>query len=98
MRDRGDAALALGLPMIVSEWGGSDYSGGSNGLFFESEARILVDWMNQNNLSWVNWSFSNKDETCSALLPEARLIGPWDDADLTQSGRMIKDLLQGDAL
>jgi hypothetical protein len=36
---------------------------GSNGLFFEGEARILVDWMNQNNISWVNWSFSNKDET-----------------------------------
>ncbi|MBN2717343.1 MAG: glycoside hydrolase family 5 protein [Deltaproteobacteria bacterium] len=93
VRDRGDAALTLGLPIFVTEWGGSDYSGGDNGLFFRNEAEILIDWVNQRQLSWINWSFSNKDETSAAIKPGVRLLGPWTDSDLTQSGKMVHAML-----
>ncbi|MBN2674033.1 MAG: glycoside hydrolase family 5 protein [Deltaproteobacteria bacterium] len=94
VQERGNNALSSGLPIFVSEWGGSDYSGGDNGLFFQNESEILVDWMNDNNISWMNWSFSNKDETSAAVKPGVRLLGPWADQDLTQSGIMVKGMIK----
>ena len=39
------------------------------------------------------WSLSNKDETHSILRPHASMVGPWDDDDLTLSGKWIRDHL-----
>ena len=64
------------MPVIVSEWGTSDSKGGSNGVNYFPESDVWVDWMNQRNLTWINWNFSNKAESSAALIPSANLGGP----------------------
>ncbi|MBN1699997.1 MAG: cellulase family glycosylhydrolase [Spirochaetales bacterium] len=96
IRDKADYALNSGLPVIVSEWGTSDSTGGSNGVTYFPESDVWVDWMNQRNLTWINWNFSNKSESSAALKADANIGGPWDDADLTASGLYIKTLMLSD--
>ena len=91
LRRNADFALSRGLPIFVSEWGLTDATG-KGALYFE-EGQRWVDWMNTNRISWVNWSFSNCDESSAALVPAAKLDGPWPDAELTASGKWIKSRL-----
>jgi hypothetical protein len=44
---------------------------------------------NQNKISYVNWSVSDKNEAASALKPGSSVNGNWTDSDLTLSGRYI---------
>ncbi|MDZ7723617.1 MAG: glycoside hydrolase family 5 protein [candidate division KSB1 bacterium] len=90
--DRGDYALKQGLPLFVSEYGGSEASG-DGGLDLESW-RLWVDWMETNQISWVKWSIADKQETCSALLPGANARGNWTEADLDTSGLLAKKLIR----
>lgn len=96
IRDKADYALNNGIPVFVSEWGTSDSTGGSNGVNYFPESDVWVDWMIQNNLSWVNWNFSYKSESSTALLPGVNIGGPWADTDLSASGSYIKNLIISD--
>ncbi len=93
IRDKANVALAANLPVIVTEWGTSDSTGGSNGVNYFPESDTWVAWMNQNNLTWINWNFSNKSESSAALKPGVNIGGPWADADITPSGIYIRNLL-----
>lgn len=90
LRDKAEYALERGLPLFVSEWGTSDHSGGSNGAVYLEPARVWLDWMNARNLSFINWSFSNKAESSAALLPGVSMAGPWGSDDLSVSGSFVK--------
>lgn len=92
LRDRGNYALTKGLPLFVSEYGGCEASG-TGGLDIP-EWRRWVEWMENNQISWVKWSIADKDETCSALMPGADPNGQWTDADLDTSGILSKQLLK----
>jgi len=91
LRDRGDYALSNGLPLFVSEWGTSDHTGGSDEQVYLTESQDWVDWMNTNNLSWINWNFSNKGEASAALMPGVNIGGPWTSDDLSESGKYVKE-------
>lgn len=30
-----------------------------------------INWLEKHKISWVNWSISDKNETCSMILPRA---------------------------
>jgi endoglucanase len=94
LRRNADLALSRNLPIFVSEWGLTDYTG-KGGLYLD-EAQRWVDWMNEHKISWASWSFSNADEGSAALLPTAKMDGPWLDSDLTPSGKWIKSKIQAD--
>lgn len=87
-----EKASQSGLPIIVSEWGTSDASG--DGKVYEQETRELINLLNKNNISWINWSFSNKNEA-SAILTENYDINLEDSIEnyLTESGMLVKELL-----
>jgi endoglucanase len=95
-RDKAQAALDAGLPVIVTEWGTTNYTGGSDGMNYFPESTIWIDWMRERNISWINWNFSFEGGSSSALLPGANLGGPWADADLSASGTYIKNLILND--
>ncbi|MBN2352469.1 MAG: cellulase family glycosylhydrolase [Spirochaetales bacterium] len=88
VRRYAQAALDGGLPLFVTEWGTAFHL--SSGPMDLVSAREWIDWMDANDLSWMNWSFSTCDETTSALKPSASLSGPWTDDDLTPSGLFLK--------
>jgi endoglucanase len=94
LRRNADFALSRNLPLFVSEWGLTDYTG--NGELYFDEAQKWVDWMNKHKISWAGWSFSNADESSAALKPMVKMDGPWRDSDLTPSGKWMKSKIQAD--
>ena len=100
-RDKANTALTNGLPIIVSEFGTSDSSGTGGYDFVEAQA--WLDWMNVNNISWINWALCNKLESTSIFQEPVGLTGPWTDSDppsqtwpasdFTESGSWIVEKL-----
>jgi aryl-phospho-beta-D-glucosidase BglC (GH1 family) len=91
-RDKAAAALALGLPLFVSEWGVGTYSG--EGEVVTSEADAWLAWLNSKKISWINWAFANRADNISALNPGVERGGPWADTDLTLTGTYVRDRLR----
>jgi endoglucanase len=84
LRDRTDAAIKAGLPVFISESAGMEASG--DGPIDYKEWQLYIDWINKNNLSWITWSVSDKNESCSVLNTSASSTGHWKDSDLKESG------------
>ncbi len=91
LRDRLEAAVKSGLPVFVSECGGMDASG--NGPLAPDEYQKWVDVMERNSVSWVNWSISDKDETCSMILPRAKATGSWTPDLIKPWGKLVREAL-----
>jgi endoglucanase len=87
LRDKAAFALKLGAAIFVTEWGTCDSSGDRN--FDPAESKRWTDFLDENAISSLDWSISDKRETASALLPGAPTAG-WTDAHLTESGRFVK--------
>ena len=85
LRDRTDAAIAKGIPVFISECAGMEASG--DGPVNKTEWNAFLDWMDAGKLSWIVWSVSDKNETCSMLLPRADADGNWDDGLLKDWGK-----------
>lgn len=85
-------AINNGLPVFVSEFGICDASG--NGNIDENEANIWIDLLNQNNISWVCWNLSNKDEASSLLSSNTDKVTSWTEEELSQEGKWLVDKLK----
>lgn len=92
LRDRTDEAIKKGLPIFVSECAGMEASG--DGPIDKAEWKAFVDWMDAKGLSWVAWSVSDKNETCSVLKPSAASKGKWREVDIKEWGLIAKKYLQ----
>jgi endoglucanase len=92
LRDRGDYALKKGLPIFISESAGMEATG--NGPLNETEWHTWINWAEQHKISWITWSVSDKDETCSVLLPTASSTGNWKTSDLKPSGIKTRELIR----
>lgn len=92
LRDRADAALKAGLPIFVSECAGMEATG--NGPLDITEWQNWINWMEDRKISWITWSVSDKDETCSVLRSSASSTGHWKDADLKESGLKTREFLR----
>jgi endoglucanase len=58
-----------------------------------SEWKAFVDWMNENKLSWIGWSVTDKKETCSVLEKPATSDGNWKEEDIKEWGKLVKSYL-----
>jgi endoglucanase len=92
LRDRGTYALQKGLPIFISESAGMEATG--NGPLNETEWNAWIDWAEKNKISWITWSVSDKNETCSVLLPSASSTGNWTTKDLKPSGIKARELIR----
>jgi endoglucanase len=92
LRDRCNYALQKGIPIFISESAGMEATG--DGPLNEAEWHKWIDWADQNKISWITWSVSDKNETCSVLYPKARSNGNWRDKDLKESGKKTRALLK----
>ncbi|HEY0042778.1 MAG TPA: glycoside hydrolase family 5 protein [Flavisolibacter sp.] len=88
LRKRADYALQKGLPLFISESAGMEASG--NGALNEEEWLRWINWAEDRKISWITWSVSDKDETCSVLKKSAAATGHWKDEDLKESGIKAK--------
>lgn len=92
LRDKCDTALSRGIPIFISECGSCEANG--NGHIDVDEWNNWIDWCETNNISWVQWSISEKNETCSMLYPTASSTGNWLDTDLSESGKLTREKIQ----
>jgi endoglucanase len=88
LRNTADDAIYEGIALFVTEYGTCDASG--NGGYNEAETRKWWRYLDENKISYCNWSVADKVETASALLPGASPNGNWAAEDLTQSGTIVK--------
>ncbi|HEV7621076.1 MAG TPA: glycoside hydrolase family 5 protein [Flavisolibacter sp.] len=92
LRDRCEYALNKGIPIFISESAGMEASG--DGPINEDEWKKWIEWAENKKISWVTWSVSDKNETCSVLLPGADSEGGWKEKDLKESGVKTKALIK----
>lgn len=92
LRDRSDDALSKGIPIFVSECAGMEASG--DGPLDTAEWNDFVEWMKIRKISWVAWSVSDKNETCSMLLPRASSTGKWTDDLLKPWGKLARESIR----
>lgn len=92
LRDRTDEALKKGLPIFISESAGMEASG--DGPLNMKAWKEYIDWMEDRKLSWITWSVSDKEETCSILKKSAKSDGKWREEDLQESGIQVRKFLR----
>ena len=92
LRDRTDEAIKSGLPIFISESAGMEATG--DGPLDYKAWQEYIDWMEERKLSWITWSVSDKDETCSILQKSAKSEGKWKQKDLKESGIKVRELLR----
>jgi len=92
LRDRADYALKKGLPIFISESAGMEASG--DGPLNNDEWTKWINWAEERKISWITWSVSDKNETCSVLLPTANDNGNWSEKDLRESGKQTRAILR----
>lgn len=80
------------LPIFVSECGITTSDG--DGKIYEDEFRNWINYLKSNDISWVFWSFSNKDES-SSILNSNYDINSDNNIDnyLSKTGIIIKELM-----
>ena len=92
LRDKTDIAINSGLPIFVSECAGMEATGDGS-LDMESWT-AYIHWMESRKISWITWSVSDKDETCSILKKSASSEGNWKESDLKESGIAVRNFLR----
>lgn len=90
LRERVKNALVK-IPIFASEWGVSDASG--NGCVYLEEAQKWTEFMKENNISFANWSLSDKNESSALLLPNSSK-NEIKDENLSESGKFVKQAIK----
>lgn len=90
-------ALNHGVAVFASEWGTS-LATGTTGPYL-GKADAWLDFLNENNISWCNFSLTNKDEKASAFNISTSLDpgtdNVWSDSELTTSGQYVRARIKG---
>eukprot|EP00441_Pelagodinium_beii_P027876 CAMPEP_0197655270 /NCGR_PEP_ID=MMETSP1338-20131121/39353_1 /TAXON_ID=43686 ORGANISM="Pelagodinium beii, Strain RCC1491" /NCGR_SAMPLE_ID=MMETSP1338 /ASSEMBLY_ACC=CAM_ASM_000754 /LENGTH=439 /DNA_ID=CAMNT_0043230891 /DNA_START=60 /DNA_END=1379 /DNA_ORIENTATION=+ len=94
LREKASTALQNGAALFVTEWGTCEASGDGSLDFVETQA--WLDFLDEHHISDAAWAVNDKAEACSALMPGASSMGNWADADLTESGRWVRNSLRED--
>ena len=92
LRDRAEAAWEKGIPIFVSECAGMECTG--DGPLDIPKWTRWVEWLESKKISWVNWSISDKNETCSIILPRANKNGGWDESLIKPAGRQSRKFIR----
>jgi len=87
LRDKGTKALAMGLPLFITEFGITPADGGvvrsGDPYVCEDEGNNWFAWMKQNNISGASWKLDQCTDTSCILTAAAPVDGPWTDDVLT---------------
>lgn len=89
LRDEAARALKNGAALMVTEYGTCESSG--TGYLDLDETRKWWKFLDDNKISHVNWSVSDKNETASILKVGSTENAPWPLTDLTESGKLVRE-------
>ena len=88
LREAAANAMKKNLPIFVTEFGTTNADG--NGEVFYEETQKWLDFMDDNNLSWCNWSIADKKEASAALKPGTKHNELKDLSNLSKSGKYVR--------
>ena len=88
LRQKVQTAIKKGLPVFVSEFGISEASG--SGRADTTEGNRWISFLKNNNISYVCWNLSNKNETSALLRPSCTKTSGFVDSDLSAEGKWFK--------
>ena len=92
LRQRARTAIDNGLALMVTEWGTVNANG--DGAVDKFSTQQWISFMDENDLSHLNWSVHDLVEGASILQPNASSAGGWSDSDLTVSGLFVRDIIR----
>ena len=93
LREELKRALDAGLPVFITECGLSEANGG--GAVDFASAAEWFRFLNEKQLSYAVWNFSNKPESSSMLKPGYDPDVSMTDDDLTAAGLWVRELIRG---
>jgi len=87
-RAKAQKAIDAGLCLFVTEFG----TCASNGdvPIDETSTNIWFDFLDDNKISWCNWSVANVVEAASIITPGTSPNGNWTSDQITTSGKIIR--------
>lgn len=91
LRNKAQKALDSGIALMITEWGTVNANG--DGGVDKKESDLWIAFAKKNNLSMCNWALNDKKETASQLKPGTTPDGKWTDANLTENGLYVKDMV-----
>ncbi len=89
LRERMKTCIESGLPVFVSEFGICDASG--NGAVDIAQGDAWKELIEAYNVSYLCWNLANKNESSSILVPGCPKLYDWNDADLSEQGKWIRE-------
>ena len=89
LRDRADAALAMGIPLFITEWGSVGYTQN------DPETDSWMAWCREKGISHCNWAVNDKAEEWSILVPGSGATGNWNDQSLSEAGKLAREIIRG---
>lgn len=81
LRDKANYAMNQGLALFCTEWGSVNADG--NGSINYNSTNEWLTWLDQNKISWCNWTINDKDETSSIF---------YSDGSLREAGTFLKSI------
>uniref|UniRef100_A0A914Q0S8 Glycoside hydrolase family 5 domain-containing protein n=1 Tax=Panagrolaimus davidi TaxID=227884 RepID=A0A914Q0S8_9BILA len=91
IRNRAITAINQNLPIFVTEYGTVNCYG--NGPVDTDESNKWWNFLDQNKISYINWSIADKDEGSAALKPGTTAQQVGDNSKTTTSGQFVKKKL-----
>lgn len=91
LRDKLLKAKNEGVAIFVSECSICDASG--NGQIDYNQAEAWLKLMNDNAISFVAWSLSNKAETSALIKADCQKKSGWQEEDLSDAGKWFKNAI-----
>jgi endoglucanase len=91
LRDKAQKALDSGLALMITEWGSVNANG--DGGINKEETEKWLAFARTNYLSMCNWALNDKKEGASQLKPGTAPNGKWTEANLTDAGLYVKQIL-----
>jgi len=92
LRNNARIALANGIPLFVTEWGSVNANG--DGAVDEQETRQWMSFLQEHNISHLNWAANDKAEGASIIKPGSSTQGSWPEDALTPSGRLVREIIR----
>jgi endoglucanase len=87
------SALNNSKAVVVTEFGTTNADGGQNDKTVNtSGTQEWIDFLEQNNVGWINWSIANLSEASAALTASGTSGGPW---SLSTSGTWVRSKITG---
>lgn len=95
IRNKAQKALDAGIPVFVSECSICDASG--NGGLDKASADEWKNFINENGISFIEWSLSNKNESSAILVPSCTKTSGFTDSDYTDSAKYYRQWMRENA-